>query len=275
MKFLHKLSLRIDRFFTSIFIRVEKRIRFVFSAFLLMSLMLLSTFFFFDKAWLFLPILLIACYFLTYFSILEGIEKIEWVMLFLIPILLTVGFYLFYFLFPVRWITRIPFVLVYGLSIYAVFLISNIFNVGVEKSLQLYRAAFSVNYFYHAFVSFLLFIIIFSFKLNFFFNGIFTFIIIFPLCLQLLWSVKLSKDLDRKVVYPALLIALIVSQLSVILSFVPLRGTIFSLSLTSAYYGLAGIIYHSLDQKLFKQTIREYGLVTIFVAAIALLSIQW
>ena len=67
-------------------------------------------------------------------------------MLFLLPILLSVAMYLFYFLFPVRWLTRIPFVLVYGISMYAVLLSSNIFNVGVEKNLQLFLA-FSLSHF--------------------------------------------------------------------------------------------------------------------------------
>ena len=151
---------------------IEKRVRFVISTFCMISLMLFSTFFLFDKVWLFIPFLIAAAYFFTFFSILEGIEKIEWLTLFLMPVLCTVAAYLFYFLFPVRWITRIPFIMIYGFSIYAILLTSNIFNVGVDRSLQLYRAAFSVNYFYQTLISFLIFNAIFSFKQNFIVNGL-------------------------------------------------------------------------------------------------------
>jgi len=79
------------------------------------------------------------------------------------PIVLSIAFYMFYFLFPVRWITRIPFIALYAIAIYATLLCSNIFSIGVEKSLQLYRAAFSINFLFQMFASFP------SFKYDFFF----------------------------------------------------------------------------------------------------------
>ena len=128
--------------------QMEKRIRLVAAAIIMTALMVVSTFFFFDLFWVFIPVLSIAAYICTYLAVLEDIDNIEWSMLFLMPVLFTVSFYVFYFLFPVRWITRVPFMFMYGCSLYAILLTSNIFNVGVGKSLQLYRAAFSVNYFY-------------------------------------------------------------------------------------------------------------------------------
>jgi len=77
---------------------IEKRIRFVISTVSLALLLLISTFFFFDKASLFIPLLIIASYGATFFSLFEGIEKIEWYTLFLMPVLLSVAMYLFYFL---------------------------------------------------------------------------------------------------------------------------------------------------------------------------------
>src|SRR3990167_2882780 len=162
-------------------LKIEKRFRFVISALVMGSLMLLSTFFLFDKALIFLAVFLVFGYLFTYFSILEGVEGIEWFTLFLMPIILTVSFYFFYFLFPVIWLTRLPFVFLYGISIYAVLLCSNIFNVGVEKSLQLYRAAFSVNFFYQMGVSFLFNNALFSFRLNFLINSILVFLTSFLL----------------------------------------------------------------------------------------------
>lgn len=256
-------------------LKIEKRIRFIISALILSSLMLLSTFFFFDKAWLFIPIFIVATYFLTFFSIVEGINKIEWIALFLMPVLFTVSFYIFYFLFPVRWLTRLPFIFIYFVSIYAIFLTSNIFNVGVEKSLQLYRAAFSINYFYQTLVIFLFFNTLFSLKINFLINGLVAFLISFVLATHLFWSISLKLKLEKKNLHFGFLIGLALTEVAVILSFVPFKTSILALVLTASYYSLAGLTYSYLDQRLFKETIKEYLFVLGFVFLISLLSLSW
>lgn len=255
--------------------RVEKRVRFVISSLILVGIMLMSTFPISDNWWIFIPIFIATTFFFTYFSILEGIEKVEWFTLFFMPVLATVSFYLFYFLFPVRWITRIPFIITYGFSIYALLLTSNIFNVGVDKSLQLYRAAFSVNYFYQTVISFLFFSIILSFKQYFVLNGLIIFTLVLFLSIQLLWSIKLKLNIDRTVQTYSFLMALILGEIAMFLSFVPVKSTIVALFLTACYYSVSGLLYHYIDQKLFKQTIREYIFVLGFVFIIFLLSIQW
>lgn len=256
------------------FLKIEKRVRLVTASLVLSALMLLTTFFFFDKALIFIPLLIIACYFFTFFAIIEGIEKIEWFTLFLVPVILTLSFYLFYFLFPIRWLTRIPFIIIYSISIYANLLASNIFNVKMEKSLQLYRAAFSVNFFFQTIIIFLLFNNLWSFHFDFVINGVITGLIVFLLSLQLYWSVKMPLVLDKEIVSYALLSALVLAQLTVIFSFVAIRGTILALFLAASYYSLGGLIYSYLDQRLFKETIREYLFVWFFVFFIVLLSIR-
>ncbi|MFN4212889.1 MAG: hypothetical protein ACK4FL_02930, partial [Microgenomates group bacterium] len=58
--------------------QIEKRYRLIMAVLILSVLMLFSTFFFFDKAVIFIPLLLISAFLLTYFSLLEGIEDIGW-----------------------------------------------------------------------------------------------------------------------------------------------------------------------------------------------------
>lgn len=263
------------KFFQKKFLKIEKRLRFIISALSLSFLMLFSTFFFFDKVWFFIPFFAAVAYFFTYFALLEEIKGLEWLMLFLMPILLTVSFYLFYFLFPGRWLTRLPFILIYTISIYAILLTSNIFNVGVEKSLSLYRAAFSVNFFYQAVIAFLFFNLLASFKERFLINAVISGGVGFILSLQLFWSVRLKESLEKEIVSYAFLVAVAMSEVALAASFVPLKTTIFALFLTGTYYSLAGLIYNYIDQRLFSQTIREYGLVLGFVFLIVLLSISW
>ena len=256
-------------------LKIEKRYRFVISAILLSSLMLLSTFFLYEKAIIFILTFFILGYLLTYFSLLEGVEQVEWFSLFLMPIILTISFYIFYFLFPGRWLTRLPFIILYGISIYAVLLCANIFNVGVEKSLQLYRAAFSINILFQMLVSFLLYNILLSFKLNFFFNGVGVGIISFLLGLQLIWTVRLNLSIERTIVLFSFIIALTLGELTIIGSFVPVKPAILSLFLTSSYYSVSGLIYSYIDQRLFKETVREYIAVWLVVFLLAVLSISW
>lgn len=256
-------------------IKIDKRIRLVISVLILGLLMLFSTFFNFDKAFFFLPIFIVTSYLLSYFSLLEGIKKIGWFGLFLMPELVTLFFYLFYFLFPARWLTRLPFILIYEVSIYAVLLCANIFNVGVEKNLQLYRAAFSINFFYQAVVAFLFYNVLFSFKYNFLVNMIGAGISAFLLSLQLFWSIRLNRYLDKDVLKYSLFTGLLMTELGMMISFTPSRTAVYALFLTATYYSVTGIIHHHIDEKLFEETIREYVSVWIFVLIITLLSLSW
>jgi len=257
------------------FAKIEKRIRFVISSAILSFVLLLSTFFFFDKAFIFVPVFIVLAYALTYFSILEGIEKFEWVTLFLMPVLLTVIMYFFYFLFPVRWLTRVPFIIFYAVSMYAMLLVSNIFNVGEEKSLQLYRAGFSVNYFYQTLFMFLAANLILALRLNFLLNGIIFFLLGTMFAAHLFWSIKLELYVERAVALFAIFVGIIIGEVAIVASLAPLEISVVSLTLSAAYYGVAGLTYLHIDQRLFKETIREYLTVIVFVLIIVILSISW
>ncbi len=262
-------------YFYELALRLPRRFRFVISSVLLTFLVLLTTFFEFQMVWIFIPILIVAVYFFTYFSVLEGISKNEMLLLFIVPVFFTIAAYLFYFLFPVRWLTRLPLILFYGMSIYAILLTSNIFNVGVEKNIQLYRAAFSVNYFFHTLLVFLATEVLLSFRLPFFANAGIIFVIVYGLAVQLLWSVQPTKILHKHVLFNALILTFLIAQIIIVFSFVPIRSTIFALIVTASYYTLGGLFYHYLDNKLFKTTIREYVIVSIFVLVVVLLTIPW
>ncbi|MBP7967006.1 hypothetical protein KAZ66_01920 [Candidatus Woesebacteria bacterium] len=255
---------------------IPKRIRIVAATIVMTLLLLSSSFFPFGETWyVFLSILFIISYITTYLAIFEGISGVEWYMLFVTSIILTLATYLFYFLLPVRWLTRVPLVLIFGLAYYAALLTSNIFNVGVEKSLQLYRAAFSVNYFLQSFIVFLLLMVIYTFKQNFMINGIASGVAAGILSLQLYWSVTPDATFNRRLLDYAMMTAILLFQFSVMISFIPLKTNVAALIFTAAYYSLTGIIHHHLGNRLFPNIIKEYIFVFIFVCFIALLTLQW
>ena len=107
--------------------------------------------------------------------------------------------------------------------------------------------------------------LLYSLRLPFVFNALGTGIMTGLFSGQLFWTIRLKKQLEYEVLHYAILI----------LSFVPVDPVIMSLFITALYYSLAGIIYHYIDQKLFKETIREYVIVLIFVFTILILSLNW
>lgn len=256
-------------------IRIEKRARFVLSTIFLTVLLLISTFFYYDAAIYMLPLLIGATYLATFFALYEDIEKIEWLMLFLMPIAITISWYLFYYLFPGRWLTRLPFIVSYAVSIYAVLLSSNIFNVGVEKNLQLYRAGFSVNYFFQTVVFFLLSSVIASFRWGFMANSIVFSIITALLSLQLYWSIRLDLHIRKEVRFYTGLTTLLLGQGACILSFLPLPTSMYALAMAVLYYCVSGLTYHSIDERLFGHTVREYVSILIIIFFLLFLSLNW
>lgn len=255
---------------------IDKNIRFVISSAVMTALMLFSTFFFFDKAIIFLPLLALTSYIFAYFALLEDIEKIEWLMLFIMPVIFSLVFYLFYFLLPIRWLTRLPLITIYGISYYAILRTANIFNVGVEKSLQLYRAAFSINFFYHAVVVFCFSNFLFSLKLNPYFNGLIIFVSGIIMATHLFWTIRLNLHLEKENWRFGLLTALVLAELTISVSFMAFEVSILALLVTVTYYCLTGLTYSYLDERLFKETVREYIFVLSFVFFIALLTwLRW
>ena len=97
----------------------------------------------------------------------------------------------------------------------------------------------------------------------------------FLLSLQLFWSIRLNRYLDKDVLVYSVLTALLMVETSLIVSFIPLRTVVYALFLTATYYSVTGIIHHHIDEKLFKETIREYVSVWVFVLIITLLSLSW
>lgn len=255
---------------------IPKRIRIVASVFVMTALVLVSTLVDLSSAWwFFIPLLLLFSYLLTYLSVFEGVEKVEWFTLFVMPVIFTLAFYLFFTLLPARWLTRLPYIIFYAFAFYAILLTSNIFNVGVEKSLQLYRAAFSVNFLFQTLIIFLIAQVILSFKQNFIINSLALFIGSVPLSMQLFWTLNPVHEFKKDLISMGALTGILVFQLITIISFMPLKPSIAALAVTACYYSLTGILYHYLDDRLFKKVIREYIFVVIFVIILVLLTIQW
>lgn len=255
--------------------RFEKRQRLIFVTVVLSLLFTAATFFSFEWAIVVVPAIIFAVYLFTYIGLLEGITRHEKLLLFIHPIYFSVAFYLFYFFVPQRWLTRLPFITTYAISIYAIMLSQNIFNVGVNKGLQLFRAAFSVNYLFTTVSSFLAYSLIISLRLHGVFNILCVFLASFPLVLQMIWSVSPTEKLEKETVKYAALISLILGEAGLVLSFMPMNQSIFALTLTSLLYGFTGLFSTHIQGALYHHKIREYIVVFGFILIVLILTLQW
>lgn len=255
--------------------KIGKRQRFIFATLILTLFVLLSSFLTLDIARFYFIVLMIVCLGISFLAIPTGLNKTERIMLFLLPVYFTIALDLFFFFFPSRWITRIPFLIIYSVSIYAILLSVNILNVGSQKSLQLLRAAFSINFLFLTISGFLAYNLLLSFRLSFILNFILFFIVTLPLSLKFIWSVNPKTHLERATIEYGLLIAFIIAEVGMVFSFLPIRPSVFALLLTACFYSMSGLFYSFLEERLFKERIREFVFVLIFVLGIILLSIRW
>lgn len=198
-------------------------------------------------------------YVLSLISLWKGMTRSKAILLFILPVLYVVAFLGFYFLFKyVRWLTRVPAALFFGISFYWLILSQNILNVASDRAIPLYRAASTANFVYTIFTFILLVGIIFSLNLSFYWNGLLVAIVSFPLSLQSLWSIKMEK-LSAQIVVYSLVLSLILGESAVALSFWPQAPLLNALYVNSINYIFLGILSEYLRDKLKKRVILEYS----------------
>jgi hypothetical protein len=179
--------------------------------------------------------------------------------LFILPVFYCTLLTGFYFLFSeIRWLTRLPVAVFLGLSFYSLVLTENVFNVASDRNIPLYRAACAVNFIFTIFTAFLLFVSIFSLDLPFYMNGIVIFLLNLPLVLQVLWTVKVENISSQIVIYSAI-VALIVGESAVALSFWSAAPAVRALLLDAINYSIIGIIIEFLNDRVSGRTVLEYS----------------
>jgi hypothetical protein len=196
-------------------------------------------------------------YILSLWALWQGMTRIKAVMLMILPFLYCIAVPSFYFLFPVRWLTRLPMAIFFGLSFYWLLLSQNVFNVASERAIPLYRAASTVNFVYTIFTAVLLISIVYSINLPFYLNILLVVLIIFPLTLQNLWSITMEK-VDLTMLIYAAITSLLVGEMAVALSFWNSAPLVISLYLSSLNYAILGILNEYQRDRLNKRALWEY-----------------
>lgn len=239
-------------------LNISKRQKIIIAA-ILITIGLLSTQFvnFFFISYRLIIILGVFAYLLSLWALWESMSKLKAVVLMILPTMFTIAVASFYFLLPIRWLTRIPVAFLFGLSFYSLLLSQNVFNVAAQRTIPLYRAASTVSFLFTLITAFFLFNVVFALKLPFYLNTVAVFLISFPLILQILWSVGMEKVDTTILVYSGVL-SLLVGESALALSFWPVAPTIWSFSLSVIIYVVLGIICEFIRDRLSKRITWEY-----------------
>lgn len=229
----------------------------------------------FNLRFRFLTGLTILAYFVSLWALWEGISFLKAIILLILPTLFTLGLASFYFLLPVRWLTRLPVALIFGLSFYSLLLSQNVFNVASIRTIPLYRAASTSAFLFTLITAFFLFNVIHAFNLLFVWNGLIVFLISFLLIIQILWSIDMKENLNISVTIQSLLLSLSMGELSLVLSFWPMATTMWSLTLASVMYVSVGLSTQVLRDRMSRRVGWEYLAIGALVFIVAFLTTSW
>lgn len=258
---------------------LDKQQRFIIQTFTLTTGLLITQLIWDDYRFIMVIILSFLSYILTAWSLKEDIKGIEWFMLFILPVTFTASVSLFYFLLPGRWISRLILTSIFTIGTYAIVRAENIFNVAIERSIQLLRVAQTVGLLLTLVVTFFTTIIVFSFRAPFFLNLIFFSLVTFILTMQSLWSVKLDGKITKQLILYSAVVGGGIGEVVLALSFLPVfRPSILALSalfVSSCFYGLVGVIQQYFLGRLFSNTIREYIVTFLFMLIFIILATSW
>lgn len=217
----------------------------------------------------------ILAYFLSLWSLWEGINLTKAVVLMILPVFFTAAVASFYFLLPVRWLTRLPVAIAFGLMFYLLLLAQNVFNVASIRTIPLYRAASTASFLFTLLSAFFIFNVVFAFNLLFLWNGVAVLLISFPLILQSLWTIFMEDNVPPLLWAQSLVLSLILAELALSFSFWPMPTTIWSLTLSSSMYILLGLATQFLRGRGSRRVVWEYAAIGTIVLAVSFLTTSW
>ncbi|HZJ18428.1 MAG TPA: hypothetical protein VFD45_02310 [Patescibacteria group bacterium] len=209
-----------------------------------------------------------------YFSLRGDLKNNFRPQIFILPFFYSLAFGLFYFLVPVRMLTRIIMTSLYMIGLYSLFLSENIFTVSSMRTIALLSGARTVALTITLISFFFLSNVVFTLHLNVFITLIIIFTYTLPLVLHSLWSHTLEKSLLSEMIW-SLFLTVCLFELSIMLWFWPSTPTLIALFLTGVFYSLIGLSQAWFDKKLFKAVIWEYLLVSIIVFIALVIYTSW
>ncbi len=201
------------------------------------------------------------------------------IMVILLPGLWTIGFGLFATLLPSTPVYITGSSLFFGVILYTMFLVNNVFLVAIGyKTVPLYRAAYTVSLIILLLAAFFLFDSLFSFKLPFWGNMLAALVIGLMLFTNNYWNIaiELPDDGKEKGRWPYIIVpSIVLSELIGILSFWPVgifRGSVY---LIVVIYIISALIQAEIRDRLFRGVVRTFAYMAIGAILAMILTTKW
>lgn len=223
----------------------------------------------------FIAFLVVLTYVVAIIFLRENIEKFEFFVLPVLPVLFTVSSALFYSVIPERWLTRFGFIGVYGILIYSIFLTENVFNVSKLKNIQLLKVARTISFFISCFSIYIFTYFLLSLRINGFFAAILLWGYVLLMGYSYIWSFVLNLEFDKYVFRVALSTASLLTEFYIVISFWPLNIYLTSLFITSIYYFFFGVLTNILEYRTRGWNKTEFLLINLVVFIFCLLTVNF
>lgn len=229
----------------------------------------------FNLRFRFLAGLVIFTYVISLWALWEGINRIKALTLLILPTFFTLGVASFYFILPIRWLTRLPVALTFGLLFYLLLLSQNVFNVAAKRTIPLYRAAATSAMLFTILAAFFMFSVLHAFNLLFLWNGILAVFISLPLILQVLWSIDMEDFISPLILGKSLILSWVMGEIAMVFSFWPIGHIMWAIVLATTLYILIGLIIGDLRKQLSRRVVWEYLGIGGAVLLVAFLTTSW
>lgn len=231
----------------------------------------------FNLRFRFLGGLAVLTYVLSLWSLWGELSATKAFVLLILPTFFAVAVASFYFLLPVRWLTRLPVAFIFGMTFYLLLLAQNVFNVASLRTIPLYRAASTASFLFTLLSAFCIYHVIFAFNLLFLWNGIIVFVVSFLLILQVIWSIKMEDKISAAVIAQSFVLSLILGELALSFSFWPFAkdSVMWALSLSSAMYVLLGLTTQDLRGRMNRRVVWEYVCIGAGVFLVSFFTTSW
>lgn len=255
--------------------KLSKRQRFIIASVLVSLLLVTYTL---GTAFQTIPVfiaIIIVTYLVSVMSINEDVKGIEYITLFTIPVMFTVGTLLFLQILPDRKLYRYPVMALFPILMYVIFLTQNIFNVAAMRTIQLLRAARAVSYLTTLITAFFLIAVIHVNVMNPTYVIILITAVILSLTFQFYWSFDLGQRVGNRVVIYTAMTSFLILQGSMLMTFMPVAPALKSLLLITYYYVTLGVSTHFLERKLNLKIVSEYTFIACTVSILIFSSLTW